>query len=230
MKNEVISVGPDPLGLVLSEGETPEFSLSFRVCPSSSVLPCQVRTRGEDGQQRASERAFVRWTPPCCRTNQELLASVTVKAGISASATQSVVLCCGSLSLLRGFPGGLAIRSQPANAGDVGTISDLGRSPGSLGWGNGNARQYSWLENPMDRGVWRAIVHGVPKRRIWLSDRTKAELSKIGISTSSSDAPYVIIHSSSIMECLSYVTRWIKSGGLLKTNGSWIPYRRKWRS
>ena len=52
-------------------------------------------------------------------------------------------------------------QGPPANAGDIrdmGSISGLGRSPGE---GHGNALQYSCLENPMDRGAWRAIVHGV---------------------------------------------------------------------
>ena len=40
------------------------------------------------------------------------------------------------------------------------------RSPGE---GNGNLLQYSCLENPMDRGAWRAAVHGVIKKRTWLS-------------------------------------------------------------
>ena len=40
-----------------------------------------------------------------------------------------------------------------------------GRSPGE---GNGNSRQYSCLESPMDRGVWQAIVHGVAKNSTWL--------------------------------------------------------------
>ena len=55
----------------------------------------------------------------------------------------------------------LVAKNLPANAGDVtdlGSISGLGRS---LGGGNGNPLQYSYLENPKDRGVWRAIVHGV---------------------------------------------------------------------
>ena len=50
-----------------------------------------------------------------------------------------------------------------ANAGDVrdtGLIPGLGRSPGG---GNGNPLLYSCLENSMDRGAWRAIVHGVAK-------------------------------------------------------------------
>ena len=46
------------------------------------------------------------------------------------------------------------------NAGDVGVSPGLGRSPGR---GNGNPLQYTCLENPMDRGTWRATVHGVTK-------------------------------------------------------------------
>ena len=52
------------------------------------------------------------------------------------------------------------IKNLPANAGDirdVGSIPGLGRSPGE---GNSNPLQYSCLENPMDIGAWRAIVHG----------------------------------------------------------------------
>ena len=61
----------------------------------------------------------------------------------------------------RGFPGGSAVQNWPANAGDTvdaGLISGLRRSPGA---GNGNPLQYSCLENPMDRGVLCATVHGV---------------------------------------------------------------------
>ena len=49
-----------------------------------------------------------------------------------------------------GFPGDSAVKNLPANAGDVGLIPGLGRSPGE---GNGNALQYSCLGNPMDRGA-----------------------------------------------------------------------------
>ena len=48
----------------------------------------------------------------------------------------------------------------PANAGDMGSISGLGRCPGE---GNGNPLQYSCLGNPMDRGAWWAVVHGVAR-------------------------------------------------------------------
>ena len=49
-----------------------------------------------------------------------------------------------------GFPGGSVVKNQLADAGDVGSIPGLGRSPGR---GNGNPFQYSCLENPMNRGV-----------------------------------------------------------------------------
>ena len=49
-----------------------------------------------------------------------------------------------------GFPGGSAVKNPPANAGDVGLIPGLGRSPGG---GNGNPLQYSWLKNHTDRGA-----------------------------------------------------------------------------
>ena len=60
-------------------------------------------------------------------------------------------------------PGKPSSGKEPANAGDlrdVGLIPGLGRSPGG---GHGNPLQYSCLENPMDRGAWWAMVHGVAK-------------------------------------------------------------------
>ena len=51
-------------------------------------------------------------------------------------------------------------KASVCNAGDLGSIPGLGRSPGE---GNGNPLQYSCLENPMDKGAWRATVHGVTR-------------------------------------------------------------------
>ena len=59
-----------------------------------------------------------------------------------------------------GFPGGSEVKASACNAGDLGSIPGLGRSPGE---GNGNPLQYSCLENPMDGGAWRATVHVVTK-------------------------------------------------------------------
>ena len=61
---------------------------------------------------------------------------------------------------LKAFPGGSVIRTPPGNAGDKGSIPGSGRAPGK---GNGNPLQYSFLENPMDRGIWQATVHGVAR-------------------------------------------------------------------
>ena len=57
----------------------------------------------------------------------------------------------------------LVVKNLPANVRDirdVGLLPGLGRSPGR---GHGNPLQYSFLENPMDRGTWQAIVHGIEK-------------------------------------------------------------------
>ena len=59
------------------------------------------------------------------------------------------------------------VKNLSANAGDVGSIPGLGRSPGKK---NSNPLQYSCLGNSMDRGNWWATVHGVTKSQIQLSD------------------------------------------------------------
>ena len=65
------------------------------------------------------------------------------------------------------FPGGSAVTNLPTNARDTGSILGSGRPPGE---GNGNPLQYSYLENPMDGGAWRATVHGVAKSQTELSN------------------------------------------------------------
>ena len=65
-----------------------------------------------------------------------------------------------------GFPVGIVVKNPPTNAGDAGSISGLGSSPGE---GNGNPLQYCCLENSMDRGAWQATVHGVTKTQTQLS-------------------------------------------------------------
>ena len=50
------------------------------------------------------------------------------------------------------------VKNLPVNVGDEDSIPGLGRSPGG---GNVNPFHYSYLENPVDRGAWRATVHRV---------------------------------------------------------------------
>ena len=57
---------------------------------------------------------------------------------------------------------GPEVKASASNMGDQGSIPGSGRSPGE---GNGSPLQYSRLENPTDRGAWRATVHGVTKER-----------------------------------------------------------------
>ena len=64
--------------------------------------------------------------------------------------------------LLKGFPGGSDGKESACSVGDLGSIPGLGRSPGER---HGYPLQYSGLENSVDRGAWRAIVHGVAKSR-----------------------------------------------------------------
>ena len=59
----------------------------------------------------------------------------------------------------------LVVKNPPANIGDIrdmGSIPTLGRSAGGR---HGNPLQYSYVENPMDRGAWMATVTGVTKSR-----------------------------------------------------------------
>ena len=61
----------------------------------------------------------------------------------------------------QGFPGGSDGKESSCKAGDLCLIPELGRYPGER---NSNPLMYSCLENPMDRGVWLAIVHGVAEQ------------------------------------------------------------------
>ena len=79
-------------------------------------------------------------------------------------------------TIIQGLPRWLlVVKNLPANAGDTrdaGSIPGSGRSPGG---GHGNPLQCSGLENPMNRGAWQAMVHGVTKNWTqlkWFSTHT----------------------------------------------------------
>ena len=81
--------------------------------------------------------------------------------GCRYTGNSSHVVLMEIYTFVAGFPRGTVVKNLPASAGDsrdTGLIPGSGRSPGE---GNGSPLQYSCLANPMDRGVWRATVHGV---------------------------------------------------------------------
>ena len=71
---------------------------------------------------------------------------------------------------MKGFPGGSVVKNLPTSAGDMGSVSGLGKSPGG---GNRKPLQYSLLENPMDRGTkhaiqamgWQRIIHNLATKQ-----------------------------------------------------------------
>ena len=76
------------------------------------------------------------------------------------------------------FPGSSVVKNILAKVGDTGSIPGLRRSPGE---GNGNPLQYSCWKNPMDRGAWQAIVHGVakePDTTKWLNNKKQIRGSR----------------------------------------------------
>ena len=62
----------------------------------------------------------------------------------------------------QGFSSGSGVKNLPANAGDMGSISGLGRCPGE---GNGNPLQNSCLGNPKDIEAWWTTAHGFTEVR-----------------------------------------------------------------
>ena len=69
------------------------------------------------------------------------------------------------------------VKNLSANLADAGVVvQSLGREDPSPGEGNGNPLQCSCLENPMDRGAWRATVHRITKSQTRLCDLTQQYL------------------------------------------------------
>ena len=99
----------------------------------------------------------------------KLMSLVSLALAYEFFTSWTIVHCVYILSALfvfMGFPGSDG-KESANDAGDLGLIPRLGRSPGE---GNGYPLQYSCLENPMDRGAWQAAVPGVTMSQTRLSE------------------------------------------------------------
>ena len=89
--------------------------------------------------------------------------SMERQKGKTYTSDKQLVIDLEGVTCYMGFSGDTMVKNLPVNAGDSkdsGLIPGSGKSPGI---GNGNLLQYSCLENSMDRGDWRATVHGISK-------------------------------------------------------------------
>ena len=81
----------------------------------------------------------------------------------------------------KGFPGGTSGKEPPAHAGDIRDAGSIPGSERSPRGGQDNPLQYSCLENPRDRGAWRAAVHGVLQSQTWLKQLSIHAHAKVNL-------------------------------------------------
>ena len=105
-----------------------------------------------------------------CSSHLYSLPPIALSSGHQINTTGSTNVCKALLDLLMGFPGSSAGKESACNAKDPGSVPGLGICPGE---GNGNLLQYSYLENPMNRGSRWATAHGVAKSWTQLSHQHK---------------------------------------------------------
>ena len=122
------------------------------------------RVKHSEEAQEEGRHTFLRFSP--WRLEKNLLLFSKEKEG--------KLPFWNTLSTIQGFPDGSVVKNPPANAEDAGSVAGSGRSPGER---SSNQLQCSCLGNLMDRGAWRATVHGVTKSQTGLSNCTTKEKS-----------------------------------------------------
>ena len=80
-----------------------------------------------------------------------------------------------------GLPQWLSGKESACKSGASGDTSSIPRSGRSPGGGHGNPLQYSYKQNSMDRGAWRAAVHEVAKSWTWLKQLSTAQQSVLQV-------------------------------------------------
>jgi len=106
----------------------------------------------------ASQTEFVYLTKISVETISLLEAFLDAHLALVPLTSSFLLIIMDLKSRVWSVSGDLAVKNLPASAGDTGLIPALGRSPGG---GHSNSLQYFCLGNPMNRGVWWAIVHGI---------------------------------------------------------------------
>ena len=146
---------------VSKEAAVPLLAPGWGECPevTAPASLCQLGYQAlQDGVLKPSPWLFSSLFPPLPTTRGQASVLIESKRGHSIWNPDLLQNLKSS-----DFLGGAVIKNPPAKAGDtrdMGSIPGWGRSPGG---GNGNPLQHSCLENSMDRGAWRATVHGVAK-------------------------------------------------------------------
>ena len=127
-----------------------EYSVHFAVCPSFSflLLPSLV----------LSPYSYSSFVIPSLSLTLEHLALSPDKPQSRKFMVIYPVLRRSRSPL--DFPGGSDGKGSAHNVGDLGSIPELGRSPGE---GKDYSLQYSCLENYMNKGTWQATIHGITK-------------------------------------------------------------------
>jgi len=119
--------------------------------------------------------------PKATQQGQDLIPSSKTPESVFISPAQVACTAPQLCVIEKAFWTFLSLSTQDRNNNDlillanVGDVRDAGLFPGSgrsLGVGNGNPLQYSWMENPMDRGAWQASVYGASRSWTWLSTHT----------------------------------------------------------
>ena len=121
-------------------------------------------------------------------------------------------------------------KNPPASAGDLGSVPGLGIPPGG---GHGNPVRYPCLENPMDRGAWRATVHGVLKSQtrhnrlnsntMWMFGRQKASKLAETPNPVFPSEPYNTPHQ------LTHIYSPVHYGAWVTTTGIFQCHKSRWR-
>ena len=120
------------------------FNATFSICPTLSFPHCVHNSILSIWVYHLSRFHIYELIYNICFSLSDLLHSLWLGSSTLLELTQF----CSFLWL---FPGGSVGKVSAYNAGDLGSVPGLGRSPQE---GNGNPLQYSWLENPMDGGAW----------------------------------------------------------------------------